>query len=133
MENKFSKYQTIDNDFNCIVTSPEGKVIMKIADYMGKSTTRVIGKLIQDGDKVIYSKKVKPEHLMRKFENGVGINLNFIELLNDNDIIAVQIGKETYAITKFDAMLNGIKPKTGISGWERQSFIPLKFWKTENE
>lgn len=131
MENRFARYQTVDNDFNCIVTSPEGKVILKIADYMGRSTTRIIGKLIQDGDKVIYTKKVKKEHLMRKFDNGVGVNLNFIELLNDNDIIAVQIGKQTYAITKLDAMLNGIKPKTGLSSWERQSFIPLKFWKTE--
>lgn len=131
IENKFEKYNVTDERFNTIFTTPDGKVVLKLTDYLGKSKIKVIGTLTEIDGRMVYRKTVKKVNLMKKFNDGVGLNLNFIELLSDDDIIMIDIGKKTYVITKMLAMIYGIKLKQGISGFERQIFIPLRYWQGE--
>ena len=131
--NPFAKYQIVDDKGNAVAVSPDGDVILKIADYMGRSQTRKIGHLyLLEDDKLVYEKHITKKHILdRAFTRAVGINLNFIDLLPDDAIILIKLGKKDFAITKLNLLIHGVRPKSGISGWERQLFCELEYFQEE--
>lgn len=94
-----------------------------------KNCKRVIGKIEKKDGVLVYRKKKLTEavHLMRKNDSW-GLCWAVVDKLPDEAIILIESDKDTYYIKVKDAKENGEFLSFKEREFEKQFFVPRKYW-----
>jgi hypothetical protein len=120
-------FNDIDLAGNKLSCNGEGQLFLKLVSN-GKK--RYIGKITDENGTLHYIKQVKKEHRFHK-TNSWGLCHRLISKLIADDMIHIYESdtRRRYTITVADAKKYGSFLYFKTSGFERQIFIPLRYWK----